>query len=434
LAELNKTLANQREQLDTIMARWNEEKGIVDAIQNAKSEIESLRVIADEAKRKGDYAKVAEIEYGKIKEKEAELTKAEQNLKEIAPEKRLTDEEVDANDIADVVARWTGIPVTKMMQSEREKLLKIEEEIAERIIGQKEAVTAVADAIRRSRAGLSDAKKPIGSFLFMGPTGVGKTELVKALAEVMFSDETAIIRLDMSEYMEKHSVSRLVGSPPGYVGYDEGGQLTEAVRNRPYSIILLDEIEKAHGDVFNLLLQVLDDGRLTDSKGRTVDFKNTIIIMTSNRGAEIILENFENAENTEDPIKRAALVQSTKLEVIENLKQFMRPEFLNRIDDQIIFLPLTQKEAGQILALLLKGVNKLLAQQKLAIELTPAAFDQLAEDGYDPQYGARPMKRLLQRDLVNPLSKELLANAYNPGDTIVADTTKEGVIYFTVKK
>ena len=434
LAELNKTLANQREQLDTIMARWNEEKGIVDAIQNAKSEIESLRVIADEAKRKGDYAKVAEIEYGKIKEKEAELTTAEQNLKEIAPEKRLTDEEVDANDIADVVARWTGIPVTKMMQSEREKLLKIEEEIAERIIGQKEAVTAVADAIRRSRAGLPDAKKPIGSFLFMGPTGVGKTELVKALAEVMFSDETAIIRLDMSEYMEKHSVSRLVGSPPGYVGYDEGGQLTEAVRNRPYSIILLDEIEKAHGDVFNLLLQVLDDGRLTDSKGRTVDFKNTIIIMTSNRGAEIILENFENAENTEDPIKRAALVQSTKLEVIENLKQFMRPEFLNRIDDQIIFLPLTQKEAGQILALLLKGVNKLLAQQKLAIELTPAAFDQLAEDGYDPQYGARPMKRLLQRDLVNPLSKELLANAYNPGDTIVADTTKEGVIYFTVKK
>jgi ATP-dependent Clp protease ATP-binding subunit ClpB len=324
-----------------------------------------------------------------------------------------------------------------MMQSEREKLLKIEEEIAERIIGQKAAVTAVADAIRRSRAGLSDAKKPIGSFLFMGPTGVGKTELVKALAEVMFSDETAIIRLDMSEYMEKHSVSRLVGSPPGYVGYDEGGQLTEAVRNRPYSIILLDEIEKAHGDVFNLLLQVLDDGRLTDSKGRTVDFKNTIIIMTSNRGAEIILENFENAENAEDaedPIKRAALVQSTKLEVVENLKQFMRPEFLNRIDDQIIFLPLTQKEAGQILALLFKGVNKLLAQQKLAIELTPAAFNQLAEDGYDPQYGARPMKRLLQRDLVNPLSKELLANKFNPGDTIVADTPTEGVIYFSVKK
>lgn len=348
------------------------------------------------------------------------LKAAEEKLSELSEEKRFTNDEVSGDDIADIVSRWTGIPVTKMLQSEKDKLLRLEEELHKRLIGQEEAVRAVADAVRRSRAGLQDVDRPIGSFIFLGPTGVGKTELAKALAEVLFNDEKAITRIDMSEYQERHAVSRLVGAPPGYVGYDEGGQLTEAVRRRPYSIVLLDEIEKAHPDTFNVLLQVLDDGRLTDNKGRVANFRNTLIIMTSNMGAEVILENFEDLiELPED--KQPEILQATKDEVFDLLEEELRPEFLNRIDERIMFLPLTREEIKKILHLLLRKVEKMLGDQGMSIELTPAAEDLLSEMGYDPQFGARPMKRVLQKEVVNELSKYVLASTFVAGDTVVVD-------------
>ena len=432
LAQLNEQIANLSEALNARKAQWQSEKEIVDTINKAKQFIEDYKLEAEAAEREADFAKVAEIRYGKIKEQEAILHAAEDKLNNLSEEKRLTDEEVDADNIAEVVASWTGIPVNKMLQSEREKLLQLEDQLHERLIGQEEAVRAVADAVRRSRAGLADENKPIGSFIFLGPTGVGKTELAKALAEILFNDEKAITRIDMSEFQERHSVSRLVGAPPGYVGYDEGGELTEAVRRKPYSIVLLDEIEKAHPDTFNILLQVLDDGRLTDNKGRVANFKNTIIIMTSNMSANIILENFEDLENV-SPEHRQDIIDTTKVEVFESLKDMLRPEFLNRIDEQIMFTPLDRQDIRKILLLLLKGVRKMLDKQDLTLELTDNAIDLLADLGYDPQFGARPMKRVLQREIINQLSKELLSGKFVKGDTIVCDEV-EGNIFFRNKK
>jgi ATP-dependent Clp protease ATP-binding subunit ClpB len=419
-------LSEAKEQLDSITAAWQNEKEIVDTIQKIKEQVEELDIRAQKAERESDYETVAKIRYGELKEKEAMLKVAEEKLAALPVEKRFTNEQVTADDIASVVSKWTGIPVSKMMQSERERLLNLEQEIGKRIIGQDEGVTAVANAVRRNRAGMGDAKRPIGSFLFLGPTGVGKTELAKALAEVLFDDEKAITRIDMSEFQERHTVSRLIGAPPGYVGYDEGGQLTEAVRRRPYTIVLLDEIEKAHADVYNILLQVLDDGHLTDNKGRVANFKNTIIIMTSNMGAETILENFEDLQHVGE-MKRAEILETTKLEVFDHLKQSVRPEFLNRIDEQIMFLPLTKDEIGQILELQLKQVKNNLVKQEILIELTPAAKALLTDLGYDPQFGARPMRRVLQRELVNELSKKLLSGEFGPGDTIHIDADSTGL-------
>jgi ATP-dependent Clp protease ATP-binding subunit ClpB len=428
LKNINEVIANAREKLDALKASWQNEKEIVDQIQNIKKTIEELEYQAQKAERESDFESVATIRYGKLKEQEAMLKAAEERLAELPEDKRFTNQQVTANDIAEVVARWTGIPVAKMLQSEKEKLLHLEAQIGKRLIGQEEAVQAVSDAIRRSRAGLGDAKRPIGSFIFLGPTGVGKTELAKSLAEVLFDDEQALTRIDMSEYQEKHAVSRLVGAPPGYVGYDEGGQLTEAVRRRPYQIILLDEIEKAHPDTFNILLQVLDDGRLTDNKGRVADFKNTIIIMTSNLGASRILENFEGLENKEDK-KRAEVIETTKLEVLELLKKNLRPEFLNRIDETIVFLPLTQNEMKQVLELMLGGVKSMLQKQGLKLEVTEAAKDLLTELGYEPEFGARPMRRVLQRELINELSKAILSNGFQPGDTVLVGTDHKGITF-----
>jgi len=425
LKKISEQIANTKEQLDSLNARWKNEKEAVDQIQAIKKQIEELEHEADMAERDSDFEKVAKIRYGDLKEKEAMLKASEDKLDKIAPDSRFTNEEVTANDIADVVARWTGIPVSKMMQSEKEKLLKLEEEIGKRLIGQKEAVTAVSDAIRRSRSGLADPNKPIGSFIFLGPTGVGKTELAKTLAEVLFDDERAITRIDMSEYQEKHSVSRLVGAPPGYVGYDEGGQLTEAVRRRPYSIVLLDEIEKAHPDTFNVLLQVLDDGRLTDNKGRVANFKNTIIIMTSNMGAPTILENFEDLEAVGED-HRADIIETTKLEVFDHLKQNLRPEFLNRIDDQIMFLPLTKAEIKKIAHLILKKSKKNLAKSEMGLEFSDSAMDLIAELGYDPQFGARPLKRVIQKEITNELSKQVLSGEFTAGETIFVGTDAKG--------
>lgn len=419
-------LSEAKEQLDSVTAAWQNEKEIVDTIQNIKESLEELESKAQKAERESDYETVAKIRYGSLKEKEAMLKVAEEKLAELPTEKRFTNEQVTADDIAAVVAKWTGIPVSKMMQSEKQKLLNLETEIGKRIIGQEEAVMAVANAVRRNRAGLGDSKRPIGSFLFLGPTGVGKTELAKALAEVLFDDEKAITRIDMSEYQEKHTVSRLIGAPPGYVGYDEGGQLTEAVRRRPYSIVLLDEIEKAHADVYNILLQVLDDGHLTDNKGRMANFKNTIIIMTSNMGADLILENFEDLQHVGDS-KRTEILETTKLEVFEHLKQSVRPEFLNRIDEQIMFLPLTKEEIGKILDLQLKTLTKNLFAQEIQLELTQKAKDLLTDLGFDPQFGARPMRRVLQRELINELSKHLLSGSYGPGDVINVDADSTGL-------
>ena len=429
---INEQLANAREELDSKKAAWNNEKEIVDTIQHIKKTIEELEQKAERAERESDYEAVAKIRYGEIKEKEAMLRAAEEKLEALPAENRFTNEEVTADDIAEVISRWTGIPVAKMMQSEKEKLLSLEEEIGKRLIGQHQAVSAVSDAVRRSRAGLQDSRRPIGSFLFIGPTGVGKTELANTLAEILFDDQGALTRIDMSEYQERHSVSRLVGAPPGYVGYDEGGQLTEAVRRRPYSIILLDEIEKAHPDVYNVLLQVLEDGRLTDNKGRVADFKNTIIIMTSNSGSETILENFEDLDALGDK-HRAEIVETTRLEVMEQLKELMRPEFLNRIDEQIMFLPLTREEIKQILELLLKNVRKMLAKQEIKMEMSEEARDLLAHLGYDPQFGARPMKRVLQKEVVNPLSKYLLSGKFGAGDTILVGTDPVGLT-FSIKE
>jgi len=428
LARINEQIANAKEKRDSITAKWKSEKEIVDTIQNIKKQIEEMEMEADKAERESDFEKVAKIRYGKIKEFETKLKVAEEKLHKLPEETRFTNEEVTGNDIAEVVARWTGIPVAKMMQSEKQKLLDLENEIGKRLIGQHEAVVAVSDAVRRSRAGLQDDKRPIGSFIFLGPTGVGKTELAKSLAEVLFDDEKAITRIDMSEFQERHSVSRLVGAPPGYVGYDEGGQLTEAVRRKPYSIILLDEIEKAHPDTFNVLLQVLDDGRLTDNKGRVANFKNTIIIMTSNMGAEIILENFEDLDALGEK-HREEIIEATKTELFDNLKETLRPEFLNRIDEKIMFLPLSKAEIKKILDILMRKVRKMLGRQGLVIELSESAKSHLAELGYDPQFGARPLKRVLQKELIDKLSKKVLASEFISGDTIYVDTDKQGIVF-----
>nr|HPQ21441.1 AAA family ATPase [Saprospiraceae bacterium] len=428
LKAITEQIANAKEQLDSSMAAWKNEKEIVDTIQALKKDIEDLEHQAQLAERDSNFELVAKIRYGDLKTKEAQLKVAEEKLKELPENSRFTNEEVTADDIAEVVSKWTGIPVSKMMKTEKERMLHLEEEIGQRLIGQKEAVKAVSDAIRRSRAGLQDANKPIGSFIFLGPTGVGKTELAKSVAEVLFDDENAITRIDMSEYQERHSVSRLVGAPPGYVGYDEGGQLTEAVRRRPYSIILLDEIEKAHPDTFNVLLQVLDDGRLTDNKGRVANFKNTLIIMTSNMGSDVILDNFEDLEAVGDS-HRTEIIETTKLEVFELLKDNLRPEFLNRIDEKIMFLPLTKGEIKQIAYLLLKKLRKNLAKQEIGIEFSDSAMDLLADLGYDPQFGARPMKRVIEKEIVNELAKELLAGDYVAGDTIYIGTDAKGFTF-----
>ncbi len=433
LDSIGKEIAELTEELNEMKGGWESEKELINIIQSCKEKMEGYKVEAENARRNGDYAKVAELEYGKIKEQEELLKAAEADLDKLAPEKRLTDGEVDASDIADVISRWTGIPVNKMLASEREKLLHMETEIGKRLIGQKAAVQAVSDAVRRSRAGLQDPQKPIGSFIFMGTTGVGKTELAKVLADFLFNDENAITRFDMSEYMEKQSVARLIGPPPGYVGYEEGGQLTNAVRHKPYSIVLLDEIEKAHPDTFNVLLQVLDDGRLTDNKGRVADFKNTIIIMTTNMGSDIIYENFEGLEEM-TPDERQKIIDKTQEEVVNSLKDRMRPEFLNRIDEQVMFTPLNKDEIKQIMMLMFKSTRKRIVKQGYDIELSEKAIDYLADLGYDPKYGARPMKRVLQRQIDNELSKQLLAGKFESGDIILVDVNKKEELTFIKKK
>lgn len=423
LKSLRADLANLKEERNELNAKWKSEKDVVDAIQNTKTEIEELRLEAERAEREGDFGKVAELRYGKIKEAQEALTKLEAELAENQRGSSLIKEEVTNEDIAEVVAKWTGIPVTKMLQSDREKLLKLEDELHKRVVGQEEAIVAVSDAIRRSRAGLQDAKRPIGSFLFLGTTGVGKTELAKALAEYLFDDEAAMTRIDMSEYQERHSVSRLVGAPPGYVGYDEGGQLTEAVRRKPYSVVLLDEIEKAHPDTFNILLQVLDEGRLTDNKGRVADFKNTIIIMTSNMGSQIIQEKFETVKDPDTAMEAA------KSEVLGLLKQSVRPEFLNRIDDIIMFTPLNKKDIQEIVRLQLKGVTKMLAKQQITLDATDEAIAYLSERGFDPQFGARPVKRVIQRDVLNALSKEILSGKITTDSIILLDSFNDTLVF-----
>jgi ATP-dependent Clp protease ATP-binding subunit ClpB len=424
LKELNTEISNITVQRDTLKAKWQREKDLVEKLQNAKAEIENLKQQAEQAERNGEYGKVAEIRYGKIQQQEKIIHDLTDQLHGIS-EKRLLKEEVDAEDIADAVAKATGIPVSKMLQSEREKLLNLEEELHQRVVGQDEAIVAVSDAIRRSRAGLQDPKRPIGSFIFLGTTGVGKTELAKALAEYLFDDEHMMTRIDMSEYQEKHSVSRLVGAPPGYVGYDEGGQLTEAVRRKPYSVILFDEIEKAHPDVFNILLQVLDDGRLTDNKGRVVNFKNTIIIMTSNMGSDIIQENFE----TVDEKNIDAVVEKTRDQVINLLKQTIRPEFLNRIDEIIMFRPLLKSEIRGIIKIQLEQLKKLVAQSGIQLEFSDYLVDYLAENGFDPQFGARPLKRLIQKELVNKLSKRILAGDVDKTRPVLVDAFDGNVVF-----
>jgi ATP-dependent Clp protease ATP-binding subunit ClpB len=416
--DLSETISELSERRNAMKAKWQSEKTIVDRISSEKEAIENLKADAEKAERIGDYAKVAEIRYGKIKEAEQKLIAFEKELDDIKKGSRLMKEEVTAEDIAEVVSKWTGIPVNKMLQAEKDKLLHLEDYLHKRVIGQDEAIIAVSDAIRRSRAGLQDPKKPLGSFLFIGTTGVGKTELAKALAELLFDDEKAMVRIDMSEYMEKHSVSRLIGSPPGYVGYDEGGQLTEAVRNHPYSVVLLDEIEKAHPDVFNVLLQVLEDGRLTDNKGRVVDFKNTIIIMTSNIGSHLIQQNFENVK-TESEIFTAT--ETSKVQIFEALKRVVKPEFFNRIDEVIMFKPLLQNDISEIVKIQLNNLKKQLIEMDIQMEYTNELVDYFAKEGYEPQYGARPLKRLINRELVNQLSKMILADKIDKSKTVIAD-------------
>jgi len=424
LSELNAEIARLSEERNTFKAKWQEEKEVVDRIQNAKAAIEDLKQEAEQAERNGEYGKVAEIRYGKVKEQEQLVAKYTAELNDLSDNhKRLLKEEVDAEDIAENVAKATGIPVTRMMQSERDKLLRLEDELHKRVVGQEEAIIAVADAIRRSRAGLQDPKRPIGSFIFLGTTGVGKTELAKALADYLFDDESMMTRIDMSEYQEKHAVSRLVGAPPGYVGYEEGGQLTEAVRRKPYSVVLLDEIEKAHPDTFNILLQVLDDGRLTDNKGRVVNFKNTIIIMTSNMGSHIIQENFEkiNEKNRED------VVDATREEVMTLLKQTIRPEFLNRVDEVIMFQPLMREEIKGIITIQLQQLKDLMAKNGMILEFSDYALDYLSVQGYDPQFGARPLKRLIQKEIVNLLSKKILSGEIDKSKPLLVDVF-DGVV------
>ena len=422
---LNKEIADLKEQSKSMHAKWASEKKLIDNIQQQKIEIENLKYDADRAEREGDYGKVAEIRYGKIKTAEQEIENFQTQLSDLQQGSAMIKEEVDSEDIAEVVSRWTGIPVRKMLQSEKDKLLHLEQELHHRVIGQDEAISAVADAVRRSRAGLQDAKRPVGSFIFLGTTGVGKTELAKALAEYLFDDENLLTRIDMSEYQEKFSVTRLIGSPPGYVGYDEGGQLTEAIRRKPYSVVLFDEIEKAHPDVFNVLLQVLDDGRLTDNKGRVVNFKNTIIILTSNLGSQLIRENFENLnENNRDET-----IERTKNDVFELLKQTIRPEFLNRIDEIVMFAPLNQMEIRQIVKLQIDSVRKMLKINGVEMELTDKAIDFLSAEGYDPQFGARPVKRTIQRLLLNDLSKKIIAGEIINQKPIKVDVKNDALMF-----
>ena len=425
MQQLNKEIAELKEQETSYKAKWQSEKELVNKIQQNKQEIEQLKFEADKAEREGDYGKVAEIRYGKLQALENEIKDIQEDLKHKQGDNAMIKEEVTAEDIADVVSRWTGIPVNKMLQSERDKLLNLEQELHLRVVGQEEAIAAVSDAVRRSRAGLQDPKRPIGSFIFLGTTGVGKTELAKALADYLFDDESLMTRIDMSEYQEKHSVSRLIGAPPGYVGYDEGGQLTEAVRRKPYSVVLFDEIEKAHPDVFNILLQVLDDGRLTDNKGRTVNFKNTIIIMTSNLGSSYIQSQFEkiNDEN------REVIVEETKKEVMSMLKKTIRPEFLNRIDETIMFLPLNKEEIEQIVMLQIGGIKNMLADNGITLQMTDEAIRFIAGTGYDPEFGARPVKRAIQRYLLNDLSKKLLSQEVDRSKPIIVETAGDGLIF-----
>ena len=423
LQQLNKEIAELKEQETSYKAKWQSEKELVNKIQQNKQEIEQLKFEADKAEREGDYGKVAEIRYGKLQALENEIKDIQEDLKHMQGDSAMIKEAVTAEDIADVVSRWTGIPVNKMLQSERDKLLNLEQELHLRVVGQDEAIAAVSDAVRRSRAGLQDPKRPIGSFIFLGTTGVGKTELAKALADYLFDDESLMTRIDMSEYQEKHSVSRLIGAPPGYVGYDEGGQLTEAVRRKPYSVVLFDEIEKAHPDVFNILLQVLDDGRLTDNKGRTVNFKNTIIIMTSNLGSAYIQSQFEkiNDEN------REVVIEETKKEVMSMLKKTIRPEFLNRIDETIMFLPLNKEEIEQIVMIQINGIKNMLANNGITLEMTDEAVRFIASTGYDPEFGARPVKRAIQRYLLNDLSKKLLSQEVDRSKPIIVETAGDGL-------
>ena len=423
LTSLNEDLANIKEERNEIFAQWQGEKEVVDAIQNTKAQIEEYKLEAERAERNGDYGTVAEIRYGKIKEAQESLSHLELQLHKQQDGSSLIKEDVTNEDVAEVVAKWTGIPVSKMLQSDREKLLRLEEELHKRVIGQNEAIIAVSDAVRRSRAGLQDQSKPIGSFLFLGTTGVGKTELAKTLAAYLFDDESAMTRIDMSEYQERHSVSRLVGAPPGYVGYDEGGQLTEAVRRKPYSVVLLDEIEKAHPDTFNILLQVLDEGRLTDNKGRTADFRNTIIIMTSNMGSHIIQEKFEAVKDVDTAMEAA------KTDVLGLLRKTIRPEFINRIDDIIMFTPLTRNNIKQIVGLQLKGITNMILQQGITLNATDEAITYLAEKGFDPQYGARPVKRVIQKDVLNQLSKEILAGKITTNSNILLDAFDDQLVF-----
>ena len=424
LRQLSSEIGNLSVTRDTLMSKWKQEKELVEKVQNAKAEIESLKLAAEKAEREGDYGKVAEIRYGKIKEAEKVIEEYSLQLASNS-DKRLLKEEVDAEDIAEAVAKATGIPVSRMLQSEKEKLLHLEEHLHQRVVGQDEAIAAVADAIRRSRAGLQDPKRPIGSFIFLGTTGVGKTELAKALAEYLFDDESMMTRIDMSEYQEKHTVSRLIGAPPGYIGYDEGGQLTEAVRRKPYSVVLLDEIEKAHPDTFNILLQVLDDGRLTDNKGRVVNFKNTIIIMTSNMGSQIIQANFENVTET----NKEEVVEQTRLEVMDLLRQTIRPEFLNRVDEVIMFQPLLKTEIKGIIRIQLDNLSRMLRKNGVELRFTEYTLDYLAENGYDAQYGARPLKRLIQKMIVNPLSKKILEGTIDHQHPVLVDVF-DGLVVF----
>jgi len=426
---LGEQIANLSEDRDTLKAKWQEEKSLVDEIQNIKQQIEAWKQEAKQAERHGDFGKVAELRYGKLQEASEKLKNAEEKLQNMDATGRLMKEEVDAEDIAEIVSKWTGIPLNKMLEPDRQKLLKLEDRLHERVIGQEEAIQAVADAIRRSRAGLQDPSRPMGSFIFLGPTGVGKTELAKALAEYLFDDEHAMLRIDMSEYQERHTVSRLIGAPPGYVGYDEGGQLTEAVRRRPYSVILLDEIEKAHPDVFNILLQVLDDGRLTDNKGRIADFKNTLIIMTSNLGSDIIMNNFENVND--DNLNQ--VMASTKGQIFTMLRQSLKPEFLNRIDEILLFKPLMKDEIRKIITLQINALNKRLEANDISIECTEYLLDWLVQEGYDPQFGARPLKRVIQNRVVNALSKDLLSGKIKAHDIVLADVV-EGNVFFKTKK
>jgi ATP-dependent Clp protease ATP-binding subunit ClpB len=424
--EIEKELASLREEEKEYSAKWRAERDLISRIQQNKIDIEQLNFEAERAEREGDYAKVAEIRYSKIQQKEQDNKNIQEQLRTMQGDKALIKEEVDAEDIADIVSRWTGIPVSKMVQSEKEKLLHLEDELHHRVVGQEEAIRAVADAVRRSRAGLNDPKRPIGSFIFLGTTGVGKTELAKALAEYLFDDENMMTRIDMSEYQEKHSVSRLVGAPPGYVGYDEGGQLTEAVRRKPYSVVLFDEIEKAHPDVFNILLQVLDDGRLTDNKGRNVNFKNTIIIMTSNMGSELIRENYSKIDENTPDNKTAEIVDNTKAEVIELLKQHIRPEFLNRIDEIIMFTPLSRANIAEVVGLQVKSIQKMLDQSSgIKLDVQPDALEWLAEMGYDPEFGARPVKRLIHRAMLNQLSKAIIGQTVDRERPVIVTTNPD---------